>query len=160
MKKLILILSVCVFGCNTEQATQENETWKAVPVVDDFGEPVAGETGITGKFNGADAQNMPVGLLLSVQDSLVSVSIFDNSEFKASFPELATLGFSIKNAKGETKEGDLFFFQGYIFEKEGETILNTLKSEQEPFKMLINYKLEKYLFEVDPAGFQDLLAAI
>lgn len=160
MKYLFLILSVCVIGCDTKQATQENETWKVVTVVDDFGEPVAGETRITGKFKGVNAQNMPVGLLLSVQDSLVSVSIFDNAEFKVSFPELAALSFSIKNAKGETAKGDLFCFQGYIFEKEGEAILNTLKNEQKPFKILIEHKLEKYLFEVDPVGFKDLLATI
>lgn len=163
MKKLILILSVFVFGCNTEQAEVESATWEAVPITDELGEVKEGESAIAGVFEGTmsdpSTESATLKVKILVQGETVSISLIENGNQKAVFPESSSLSLDLK-VKEEVKKIDLFYFKGHIFEKEEGQIMGVLNNESEPIKALIKQGQTKYLFEIDPTGLKELLATI
>ena len=163
MKKLILILSVFVFGCNTEQAEVESATWEAVPVTNEFGEEKEGELAIVGVFKGTMTDpirgNAPLKAKILVQGDVISINLLEHGIQKATFRESSSLSLDLK-AGEEVKSIDLFYFKGHIFEKGEGQIMEVLNNESEPIKALIKQGQTKYLFEIDPTGLKELLATI
>lgn len=163
MKKLILILSVFVFGCNTKQTEIKNATWEAIPITDEFGEVKEGGSAIVGVFEGTmsdpSTESAPLKAKILVQGETVSISLIKDGNQKAVFPESSSLSLDLK-AKEEVNKIDLLYFKGHIFEKEEGQIMEILNNESEPIKALIKQGQTKYLFEIDLTGLKELLATI
>lgn len=163
MKKLILILSVFLFGCNTEQAEVESATWEAVPITDEFGEVKEGGSAIVGIFEGTmsdpSTESATLKVKILVQGETVSISLLEHGIQKATFKESSSLTLDLKTEE-EVKSIDLFYFKGHIFEKEEGQIMEVLNNESNPIKALIKQGQTKYLFEIDPTGLKELLATI